>query len=64
MTTTALHRQEPLTNFYAFTCEQVEEQKRFAVDLENGKADIMVEGSMLEITAFLNGLGQICGQMS
>ena len=62
MATTTLHQHEPPVNYCAFTLEQVEEQKQFAADLENGNADIMVEGSMLEITAFLNGLGQICGQ--
>ena len=64
MATTTFHRQYPSIHGCIFTLEQIEEQKQFAVDLENGKADIMVEGSMLEITAFLNGLGQICGQMS
>ena len=64
MATTTLRLHDHFVNYCAFTREQVEEQKRFAVDLENGKADIMVEGSMLEITAFLNGLGRICGQMS
>ena len=62
MTTTTLYRQEHSIRYCVFTREQIEEQKQFAMDLKESKVDIMIEGSMLEITSFLKGLGQICGK--
>ena len=62
MITATLHRQKPLIRYCAFTQEQIEEQKQFVRDLKEDKANIMIEGSMLEIIAFLKGLRQICGK--
>ena len=62
MITTMLHRQKSLIHCCVFTQEQIEEQKQFARDLKEDKANIMIEGSMLEIIAFLKGLRQICGR--
>ena len=42
-----------------FTQEQIEEQEKFIADLENGTADIVFEGSRLEVKAYLDGIGQL-----
>ena len=43
----------------AFTPEQIQEQVEFLSDLENGKANIVFEGSVLEAKAFLEGVGEL-----
>lgn len=42
-----------------FTPEQVNEQHKFAEQLETGTADIAFEGSALEAKAFLEGVGEL-----
>ena len=43
----------------AFTAEQMEEQRKFLVELEAGTADIVFEGSALEAKAFLKGVDEL-----
>ena len=43
----------------AFTPEQIQEQGEFLSDLENDKANIVFEGSVLEAKAFLEGVGEL-----
>ena len=43
----------------AFTPEQIQEQVEFLSDLENGKANIVFEGSVLEAKAFLECVGEL-----